>query len=324
LRKIRQSLRWDFGKASAKSGLHNARMKKHYDITLKHLLGDFASDWIRWLGPMIGLPATAQMDAVDVDLSTVQLAADKAFRLRPPFEGIVHIEPQTTHDGELPHRIMLYNAHLYRAYQVPVYSVALLLRPEANAAAITGNISRNYPDGREYLRFRYMVIRVWELNAESLLHGPTGMMPLCLLTDDARDRLPDLVKQADEELRSRDIRDADRKLVLTSAYILMGLRYDDDVIDGAFLGVQHMEESTTYQKILRTGRQQGLQEGRQEGRQEGLLAARQDDLLAILQDRFGKVSKALKSRIQKCTDTDKLRAALLQTTHIERASDLEI
>jgi hypothetical protein len=146
-------------------------MSNHYDITLKHLLGDFASDWITWLGPMFGLPSTVKMDAIDVDLSTVQLTADKAFRLRPPYSGIVHIEPQTTHDNDLPERILRYNAHLYRVCQVPVFSVAVLLRPEANAATITGTLTHQYPDGKEYLRFRYKVIRVWEMNAESLLQG---------------------------------------------------------------------------------------------------------------------------------------------------------
>jgi len=40
----------------------------------------------------------------------------------------------------------------------------------------------------------------------------------------------------------------------TATYLLMGLKYSDELIDRLLEGVQNMEESVTYQKILKKGR----------------------------------------------------------------------
>jgi hypothetical protein len=57
----------------------------------------------------------------------------------------------------------------------------------------------------------------------------------------------------------------------TATYLLMGLRYPDDLVTELLGGIQGMRESTTYQAILREGRQEGQQEGRVEGEQRMLL-----------------------------------------------------
>ena len=45
----------------------------------------------------------------------------------------------------------------------------------------------------------------------------------------------------------------------TATYLLMGLRYSDELTDSLLEGVQNMHESTTYEKILRDG---GITEAR--------------------------------------------------------------
>ena len=75
-------------------------MSQHYDSTLKHVLEAYAADWVGWLAPRLGLPATTSVEeSLDVDLSTVQVIADKAFRLGPPASGLLHIEPQAKLTG---------------------------------------------------------------------------------------------------------------------------------------------------------------------------------------------------------------------------------
>jgi hypothetical protein len=291
-------------------------MAKKFDITLKQLLGDFAPDWIGGFASQLGLPTDVAVDPVDVDLSTVQLAADKAYRLRAPSEGILHFEPQVSHDGELPDRLHLYNAHLYRLYAVPVYSVALLMRPEANASTITGVLSRRHADGREYLRFEYSVIRVWQLSAELLLNGPLGMIPLSFVTNEAAGRLGEFVERTDARLRMQKLPKAKRDLILTSSLILSGLRYNGDEILEAFARIEAMKESTTYQAIL--------QEGREEGREKGHIEARQEDLLDILTERFGRVPKKVRDRILQCQDAERLHAAVRLAVRVATPNDLEL
>ena len=74
-------------------------MSKPYDAAMKQLLDDFAIDWVDWLAPLFGLPSTVDVEPLDVDLSTVQVSADKVFRFKAPAEGLLHIEPQASWDG---------------------------------------------------------------------------------------------------------------------------------------------------------------------------------------------------------------------------------
>lgn len=295
-------------------------MTKPFDATMKQLLDAFGADWVIALAPWLGLPPGLELDPLDVDLSTVQLSADKVFRLRPPSLGILHIEPQSSHDGELPDRMLEYNAALHRRYGGPVYSVAVLLRPEANATALTGELVRQFPDGRVYLRFAYAVVRVWQLPLESLLAGAIGSLPLALLTDAAAGHLREVVDRIDSRLRDEQVPDMVRVLLHTCGYILLGMRYDDSEIQPAFVGIEGMKESTTYQAILR----EGVQLGRQEGRQEGTLRTLQESLRRVLRKRFVAIPNELDARIAQTADPAKLEDALLQSISIEKPEDLTL
>jgi predicted transposase YdaD len=287
-------------------------MAKAFDATLKQLLDTFAADWLTWLGPRIGLPADVAVDPLDVDLSTVQYAADKVFRLLPPANGLLHIEPQSSWDGDLADRIHVYSTLLYERYKVPIYSVLLLLRKDANSPNLTGILTRAYDDGHCYLRFEYGVIRVWELPCEPLLESGPGTAPLALLTDEAEGQLRKIVTLIDQRMRSEKASQKTRKLVLTSGFILLGLRYNEDEIRDAFLGVQGMKESTTYQAILR------------EGREEERLAARRETLLAVLEERFPEVPSDVRTRIEKFQDLAELQAAIRRAVRMTQIEDLGI
>lgn len=313
-------------------------MTKPYDATMKTLLDEFAIDWIGWLAPRFGLPATTEAEPLDVDLSTVQLEADKVFRLKHPANGLLHIEPQTAHDLTFPDRILAYNVMLERKYGGPVHSIALLLRPQAQATNITGHIQRRYDDERIYLQFQYEVIRVWELDLEPLMRGNIGAIPLALLTDQARGRLPELVDRIDERLRAEPVDDTTRRLLLTSSYILLGLRYDREEIRSAFVRVNGMKDSTTYQAILQEGREEGIQTGRlngmlegmqtgiqtgrKEGLQTGIVAARQEDLVDIIRERFGAVPELVEARIRATLDSAKLQAAIRQAVRVTDPNEI--
>ena len=291
-------------------------MSKPFDTTLKDLLNVYAVDWADWLGPEIGLSATIEVEPLDVDLSTVQMSADKVFRLKAPAEGLLHIEPQASHDSGFPGRLLQYNALLDARYGNPVYSVALLLRRDAERG-VTGVVSRCRQNGTEYLRFEYTVIKVWELHIEPLMASGIGALPLVLLTNEAEGQLGTLVDRIDERLRAEQVPDADRIFLLTCGYILLGLRYDDDdVIQNAYTRVRRMKESSTYQAILR--------EGREEGELKGELKTRQSTLLDILRDRFGEVPPEVELRIWAVTEAARLQHAILRAIRISTIDDLEL
>ncbi|MDB5313162.1 MAG: hypothetical protein JWO38_7364 [Gemmataceae bacterium] len=291
-------------------------MAGRFDAALKHLVDAFAADWVGAIAPLVGLPAATAVDPLDADLSTVQPAVDKVFRLRPPGAGLLHLELQASWDGTFPDRLLLYNVFLEHRYGGPVYTVALLLRRDAAAPNLTGLVTRGYPGGEEYLRFTYRIVRLWELPADQLLAAGLGAAPLALLTDDAVPRLPELVTRfADRVDREAPDRDAGN-LLLTCGFILLGLRYDKDVIRTLFAGVQRMKESSTYQSIL--------DEGRDEGLARGIVAARQEDVMALLQERFGTVPPEIESRVRAATDPTRLQAALRQVLRIDSPDELQL
>jgi len=310
-------------------------MTKPFDTTLKDLLNVFAVDWADWLGPEIGLSAKIEVEPLDVDLSTVQMSADKVFRLKAPAEGLMHIEPQASRDNSFPGRLLQYNALLDARYGNPVYSVALLLRPAAEPG-VTGVVSRCRLDGTEYLRFEYTVIKVWALHVEPLMASGIGALPLVLLSDEAEGQLGTLVDRIDARLRAEQVSNADRVFLLTCGYILLGLRYDGEEIRNAYTRVRGMKESSTYQAILEEGRAEGelkgreegelkgREEGREEGQSIGLLKGEQNSLLMILRDRFGDVPTEVESRIRAVTEAARLQHAILRAIRISAIDDLEL
>jgi predicted transposase YdaD len=280
-----------------------------FDGTMKQLLDACAVDWVAWLAPLVGLPANVSAEPLDVELSTVQPVADKVFQLGAPASGLLHLEPQSAHDLTFPDRLLLYNVLLEHRYGGPVHTVALLLRRAAQAPALTGALARTDATGAEYLRFRYTVVRVWELKADELLAGGLGATPLALLTDDAEPRLQEVAKRFAARVTA-EANTTDANLLLSCAFILSGMRYDKAVGQALFAGVQKMRESTTYMAILEEGHAEGLAEGLTTGRAEGRAEGEQRSLLALIRARFGAVPPAVEAKVRATTDTAILEAAV--------------
>lgn len=260
-----------------------------------------------------------RLEPIDPDLSTVQPTADKVFHL-PGDAGLIHLELQSSWGGSLPQRMQLYNTLLHDRYAIPVRSVAILLRRDAEAGSLNGVLTREYADGRQYLRFEYDVVRVWEQSADALMSGGLGTAPLGLLTDDAANRLPELVRRLAERVRQEVPDDGKQDRLLASSYILMGLRYDESVTEAMFRGVQEMEESSTYRAILTKGLERGRTEGRVEGRVEGLRIS----LIAFLEQKFGAIPKDLETAIQTLDDESRLQLAIRRVLTIASPNDLKL
>lgn len=202
--------------------------------------------------------------------------------------------------------MLVYNVLLHERYGGPVRSVALLLRRHANAPAIDGWLVRRRADGSEYLEFGYDVVRVWELSANPLLAGGLGIAPLGLLTDEAEGRLSDVLQQVAACVNAEVADVGRRDRFLAACYILMGMRYDESVLDPLFVGVQQMQESSTYQAILR----------------KGGIAAQQRTLVMLLEQKFGSLPPGLESRIRGTIDAEKLDTAILQVATIQSPTEL--
>lgn len=140
-------------------------------------------------------------------------------------------------------------------------------------------MTRRLGNGREYHRFGYEVVRVWEQSADELLAGGLGTAPLGLIANDAKGRLPDIVQRLTARIESEVASERMRESLLTGCYLLTGLRYDKSELFPLFQGIDYRKESSTYQAILN----EGVVQGTLEGRIESVRAM----LVGILERRFG-------------------------------------
>jgi predicted transposase YdaD len=114
--------------------------------------------------------------------------------------------------------------------------------------------------------------------------------------------LPGVIQRMRERINAEPQPRADK--LWTTAYFLMGTRYKPELVDHLLEGVYNVIESTTYQKVLNDGRQEGLLMGRQEGRlEEG-----RQILLRQGTKKFGKPDVATVAALEAIHDVDRLEA----------------
>lgn len=133
-------------------------MSKPFDATTRHLLEAHPESWMEYLH----LPRRGTVHAINADLSTVTAEADKVLRVDDVEPWLVHVELQAGRDPRLTGRLLRYNVLLNYRHALPVQSVVVLLRREADAPDLSGALEQGLPDGRAYLTFRYHVVRTWE------------------------------------------------------------------------------------------------------------------------------------------------------------------
>ncbi|MGL4553659.1 MAG: hypothetical protein ACRC33_21055 [Gemmataceae bacterium] len=240
---------------------------KPFDTSLKELI---KADPLGWASRFCG-PDVVDATVVDGDVATAAAAADKVIRVtQPGGESVLNVEAQSGHDAGIPERLLLYSTVLSGRHEMPVRSVLILLRPEADGPALGGTLRKYHrppaqrvPDEVPYLVFRYEVVRLWETSAESLLTGPAALVPLAPITDAAAADLQGTVNRAVTRLRgASDGVPVDK--MEAAMFLLLGLRYDAVTVAALFQGVQEMENSSTYQLILRRGEARGLVRGARE------------------------------------------------------------
>ena len=274
-------------------------MAKPFDATVKHLLETYPADWLKLIGSHFAGPVVVR----NSDLSTITSEADKVLQIGIPPEWLLHIEIQSNYKKILGQVVLRYNVLVSTQHNLPVLSVVVLLRPEADGPAMTGLVENELSNGRKYLNFNYDVVRIWELPPEALLAGGLGTLPLALLTNAPVESLPGVVRQMQERL-SAETGPAEEASLWTAAYILMGLKYPRDIADQLLQGVQFMKESVTYQAILEEGEAKGIEKGIEKGRANEARTL----LLLLGTRRFGPPTHEFAARINAISGADQLES----------------
>jgi predicted transposase YdaD len=192
---------------------------KRFDSTTKQLVEAHPADWLA----LAGLPSGPPAEVVDADLSSFTLAADKLIRVGGSEPYIGHIELQAGADPRLDRRVLMYNSVAADRHELPVRSAVFLLRPEALAPANRGRV-QDLVDPACRLEFSYRLIRVWELQVETVLAGGLGTLPLAPIAAVDRPQLPDVYRRVAARL-DREAQKTRADELWLATYILSGLRY---------------------------------------------------------------------------------------------------
>jgi predicted transposase YdaD len=274
-------------------------MSHPFDAILKHLPQDYPQDWARFAG------VEAPVSVIDADVSTVTAAADKVLWVEESQPWILHLEFQASHDATLGSRVLHYNVLLRTRHKVPVRSLVILLRREADGRDLTGTVQWRWPSGRTYLTFEYEPIRLWQLPPEAILQGGLGTLPLAPLTRVSRPELPGLIQQMDRRI-DREAEPPAAQSLWTATYVLMGLEYEREFTQHLLRGVCAMKESVTYQAILEEGRAEEAQR----------------ILLSLGTVRFGKPSVKVRRALAGITDVELLETLLLRVVKVNNWTQL--
>jgi predicted transposase YdaD len=288
-----------------------------FDATMKDLI---ESDPAAWSALGSDRPAR-RVTVEDADVSSVSAAADKVLRVEDDAGTWLHdIEPESSHAGEAPEKLFLYSTLLAHRHKLPVCSTLLLLRPEANAAAASGELRRYHPGEIEpYLIFRYRVVRVWEEPLERFMNGGLGTLPLAALTDEAKADLAGTVKRINERLRSLTNSAVAERLEV-STFILLGLRYSGERIAEVRKGVEMVDlrESSFYQLV----RKEIGDEIRSEGEKNGRMAGIRQTILSQGRRKFGPPSPEVEVALEGIADQAKLASLSDRLVDVSSWEDL--
>ena len=271
-------------------------MVKPFDTALKHLLEAHPADYLR----LVDLPTNSPIDVIDADLATVSAEADKVLRINDRAPWLMHFELQASYDGELPQRMLRYNVLLRLRHGLPVRSMVILLRPKADGPEMTGLV-RHLLDNKPYLEFQYGVMRLWRKPVGAVLAAGVGTLPLVPLAEVGPAELPSVIQQMKQRL-GVEATASEQAVIWTETYVLMGLRYDQALANTILKGIREMEESVTYQEIIKKGKA----EGKAEGKVEGQLEEARRILLILGTDAFGQPNAATETAIAALIDPKQL------------------
>ena len=81
--------------------------------------------------------------------------------VRGPTPWLLDLELQSSRDPDLTRRLLKYHALLHDRHALPVHTLVVLLRREADDPATGSELAYQSPGGRSGMRFLFEVIRLW-------------------------------------------------------------------------------------------------------------------------------------------------------------------
>jgi predicted transposase YdaD len=254
-----------------------------------------------------------------VELKSRNIYADGLFAITVnELPALLHTEFQTGKDGLMAERLLEYSVLAASENNwLPVYTYVIYLRKDGDVPK--SPLIRRLPSGEEVHRFYYQVIEVAKISAKQLLHrGLLGLLPLLPLTDGGTQ--PEVMQEAVTTLV-----EAHEIELLALAYAFGGLVPGNEAYDEWFkrsfaMLEDILEESWTYQEIVKKGMQKGLEQGREEERQQRIQEQYQT-LLSFVQVRFPELVSLAKQQTATINDPEVLHNLIVKLFAMQTADE---
>ncbi len=198
-------------------------MPKPFDVTMRKLFEIGPAEWARFL--RVRFTAPGRVSVIDSSISTAIAGTNKVFWINEPEPWIEHVEFQAGRDLDLPDRVHYDNINLWRAYDVPVHSTILLLRPAADGPDLTGIYEQRYRNGTVYSEFRYDVLRIWEQPVDAILDAGLPILPLAVVAKVEPGRMPNVLAAISRRLNAETTSQDQKTILWAATKELMELRH---------------------------------------------------------------------------------------------------
>ncbi|NJL89504.1 MAG: Rpn family recombination-promoting nuclease/putative transposase [Coleofasciculaceae cyanobacterium SM2_1_6] len=225
-----------------------------YDNSRKRLAETFPADFASWLlgEPM---PFTALQPS---ELSSEPIRADSLIFLESS-AIILHLEFQTSPDENMPLRMLDYWVRIRRRFPTrEIHQTVIYLKPTNSDLVFQNSFTSTETN------HKFQIIRMWEQLPQSLQQYQ-GLLPFVTLCQ--TDNPEELLRQVAQQIEGIDDKKVQADLI-TAAYVISGLTLKEEIVK-RILRQEIMQESSTYQGILRDGKAAGLAEGLAEGLARG-------------------------------------------------------
>ena len=152
-------------------------MTTPWDDSLKILLSEHAQDFASWV-----LEGAQVLNTLSTEFAGRKAVADGLLEVRWKGKPILmHFEFQSTHDPNMPERVLGYALRAKREHRRPVYSCLIYLRDvgEVPPSPLAWHLTEDYSN----LNFDYLLIELAKMTPEQFKQlGLPGLFPLMLLT----------------------------------------------------------------------------------------------------------------------------------------------
>ncbi len=289
-----------------------------FDNAAKHLLREKPQHFVSWL-----VAGGVFRRILPNELKSRNIFADGLFSIVVNEQpALLHIEFQTRNHETVPKRLLEYNVLASSENEwLPVYTCVIYLRKDGRVPE--SPLIRMLPSGEEGHRFYYQVVEVGKISAKQLLQkGLLGLLPLLPLTKSGAE--PEVMQEMVTTLE-----EAGEIELLALAYAFGGLvsgnKAYNEWFKRSFAMLEDiLEESWTYQEMIKKGMQKGLEKGLEKGREEERqqwVQEQRETLLSFVQMRFPELVPVARQQVASIKDPGALHDLIIKLFAVQAAEE---